>query len=311
MTCCPSSRKETHRAGDQKNSVFDARSSAPNTRDLAIRIPGAISAIGTYTPHIASDGESPRRKKKVQSFSMEATTVTNERFRTFADATGYVSDAEQFGWSYVFFDLLRSPNQWPSEDGVPSWWKRVEGAFWRRPEGPDSSIEHRLDHPATHISWNDAAAFASWVGGRLPTELEWEHAARGGSPDAKFPWGERDPDDEFTPCNIWQGEFPLHNNLADGFLGPAPVKSFEPNPLGFYNMSGNVWEWCSDAFLVRSLLREARLRNELSRNEDERVLKGGSYLCHKSYCYRYRIAARSGRSKDTSAGHTGFRVAYD
>ena len=163
-----------------------------------------------------------------------------------------------------------------------------------------------------HVSWSDAAAFAAWAGGRLPTEAEWEHAAKGGDDGARFPWGAEEPTDTVAGlCNIWQGDFPHRNSVADGFAGTAPADAFRPNGFGLFNMCGNVWEWCADPFRVRSLSGAAKARNRAATAERERVMKGGSYLCHRSYCYRYRIAARSGRSPDTSAGHTGFRVAYD
>jgi formylglycine-generating enzyme required for sulfatase activity len=181
------------------------------------------------------------------------------------------------------------------------WWRAVNGACWRNPEGPGSGVSDRLDHPVVHISWSDAAALARWAGGRLPTEAEWEFAARGGIEDARFPWGSDEPDDvSAIKCNIWQGDFPERNTLRDGFAGTAPVNAFEPNGYGLYNMAGNVWEWCADSFLIRSVSKAAKERNRQSRREEER-----------GYCYRYRIAARTGRSPDTSAGHTGFRIAFD
>jgi formylglycine-generating enzyme required for sulfatase activity len=163
----------------------------------------------------------------------------------------------------------------------------------------------------THVSWNDAAAFTAWAGGRLPTEAEWEHAARGGLASPRFPWGDAEPDDRTIFCNIWQGRFPHHNTEADGFAGTAPVRAFEPNVYGLYNMSGNVWEWCSDPFRVRSLKSSAKAINDTAAAEKRKIAKGGSYLCHRSYCYRYRIAARIGTPPNTSAGHTGFRIVFD
>jgi formylglycine-generating enzyme required for sulfatase activity len=256
------------------------------------------------------DGEGPPRRLTLRPFRMDAHQVTNRRFAAFAAATGYRTEAERYGWSYVFHLLLDRASELPAPDGTP-WWRKVDGAHWAAPEGPGSSVANRMDHPAVHIAWNDAAAFAAWAGGRLPTEAEWEHAAKGGNDRARFPWGGAEPDDTTAFCNIWQGEFPRQNTLADGFLGTAPVDAFAPNGFGLFNMCGNAWEWCADAFRVRSLLRAAKQRNAAATAERERVMKGGSYLCHVSYCYRYRIAARAGRSPDTSAGHTGFRVAYD
>lgn len=242
---------------------------------------------------------------------MARCAVTNAQFQAFVAATGYRSDAEHFGWSYVFGQLVPEGAAAHRSPVGTSWWRVVDGASWQAPEGPGSGIGGRLDHPVVHISWNDAAAYAGWAGGRLPSEAEWEHAAKGEVPDLRFPWGDEEPDEAVIRCNIWQGTFPDHNTLRDGYLGTAPAASFQPNAIGLYNMAGNVWEWCQDAFTVRSLARAARDRNAQARREDERLLKGGSYLCHRSYCYRYRVAARSGRSRDTSAGNTGFRLAYD
>jgi formylglycine-generating enzyme len=279
-------------------------------RKDAIWFPDGRAFVGTDQPLIKADGEGPCRQVRLKAFGLDRIAVTNTRFAAFVQATGYVTDAERIGWSYVFHLLLRRPDLHPAPPGVP-WWRGVEGASWRSPEGPGSGIDGREDHPATHISWNDASAFAEWCGGRLPREAEWEHAARGGKRDPRYPWGDDEPDDVRTFCNIWQGQFPLNNTGADGWLATAPVQSFEPNPYGFYNMVGNVWEWCADAFRVHALSREGRARDKAARADAERLQKGGSYLCHASYCHRYRIAARMGRSPDTSSGHSGFRVAWD
>ena len=157
---------------------------------------------------------------------------------------------------------------------------------------------------------NDALVFARWCGGRLPTELEWEHAARGGLGDVRYPWGANEPEEaNFLPCNIWQGRFPEKNTGADGWVGTAPVRAYQPNGYGLYNIIGNVWEWTADAYRVKSLKK--RVRQKLDGMKGFKVLKGGSFLCHRSYCYRYRIAARTGNSPDTTTPHQGFRVAWD
>ena len=277
-----------------------------------IRFEGGRVLVGTGKPLILDDGEAPLRHVRIPSFEIEATTVTNERFRAFVEATGYLSDSERFGWSFVFVGLL--PGGFPATQAAVNvpWWRKVEGASWRSPTGPGSDIDGLLDHPVTHISWNDAMAFAAWAGGRLPHEAEWETAARGGLGDVTYPWGDREPDDvEFFPCNIWQGEFPYSNTAADGCQATAPARSFAPNGAGLYNMVGNVWEWCAEPFRVRSLRRGGKQRDAAARAESERLMKGGSFMCHKSYCHRYRIAARTGRSPDSAASHLGFRVAYD
>jgi len=186
----------------------------------------------------------------------------------------------------------------------------VEGADWAHPMGPGSSVEGIADHPVTHISWNDAMAFAAWAGGRLPTEAQWEHAARGGAGLRVYPWGDTEPTEDTPLCNNWQGPFPEGNTARDGYLGTAPVDTLEANEFGLHHMVGNVWEWCLDMFRVRSLSRMARGLNANSLKEKSHLLKGGSYLCHKSYCFRYRIAARTGVRADSSAGHTGVRLVF-
>ena len=275
-----------------------------------VALEGGLVSVGTDRPVIAADGEGPSRRVRLRGFRIGKFAVTRAEFAAFVEATNYVTDAERYGWSYVFH-LLAPQDHALSRPVEAPWWRIVEGACWRHPQGPAAGAEPQPDHPATHISWNDASAYAAWASGRLPSEAEWEYAARGGLENATFPWGEQEPDDETVKCNIWQGEFPHRNSLRDGFLATAPVDSFEANGFGLYNMAGNVWEWCGDRFRVRSMARAATARNRRAQAENERVVKGGSYLCHKSYCYRYRIAARSGRSPDTSAGNTGFRIVLD
>lgn len=313
--CCPSSREPSSnnaKAVDQQPvSIQQAESTCDRTRrDDVIWFDGGVSSMGTDVPEIKADGEGPRRKTGLKPFGMDRYAVTNERFAAFVAATGYRTDAERFGWSYVFNSFI-APSLSDSASGSAPWWRSVDGAYWSRPEGPSSSTNGRERHPVVHISWNDAAAFAKWCGGRLPTEAEWEHGARGGAPDRRFPWGNDEPTDTAIFCNIWQGDFPNLNTAIDGFTGTAPVDAFAPNPAGLYNCCGNTWEWCVDPFHVRSLSSAGRARDLQAVTDKERTLKGGSYLCHRSYCYRYRIAARTGRPRDTSAGHTGFRLAYD
>lgn len=276
-----------------------------------VAVRGGETFVGTHEPILIVDGEGPERKVIVEDFFLEAETVTVARFADFVAATGYVTEAEKFGCAAVFSGLLENEKLIAAHVARTPWWARVDGATWKTPEGEGSSVEDRLNHPVTQVSWNDASAFATWVGGRLPTEAEWEHAARGGNRRRRYPWGDEEPTDEKIFCNIWQGRFPRENTLADGFFGTAPARSFEPTENGFYNLAGNIWEWTGDPFRVRSLSRHARMRNEQSSRNGEKVLKGGSFLCHKSYCYRYRIASRMGLSPDSASSNTGFRIAYD
>ena len=242
------------------------------------------------------DGEQVRRAT-VAPFRIARCAVSNADFAEFAEATGHVTDAERYGWSFVFAGLL--PDELDPTHGVAGapWWRQVEGADWRHPEGPQSHVEERFDHPVVHVSFDDAAAYCRWAGTRLPTEAEWEFAARGGLEGKVFPWG-----DELEPAgehrmNVWQGQFPSDNTCADGFYGTCPVDEFPPNGHGLHNVTGNVWEWTAD------------WRDRDSRQE--RIQKGGSYLCHVSHCRRYRVAARTGSAPDSSTGHLGFRCAAD
>lgn len=286
---------------------------SPSDSTLVIEtvlIPGGDSLLGTSAPCIPDDGEDPLRKTRMAPFRMGVTTVTNAEFRKFTDETGHVTEAEEFGWSFVFHSQV--PKSLGPSQGVAGveWWRRVDGANWRDVNGPGTEADcWNPDHPAVHISWNDARAYAQWAGGRLPTEAEWEHAARGGLGDVRFPWGDQEPDDTtFMPCNIWQGKFPNENTQADGYLTTAPARSFDPNGYGLYNIVGNVWEWTSEPYKIKSLKKNVKQR--LADMKGYKLSKGGSFLCHKSYCYRYRIAARSGTSPDSTTTHHGFRVVW-
>lgn len=276
-----------------------------------VSIPGGRALVGTNSALLAHDGEGPLRTERVAPFLIDPHAVTGRWFAEFVEATGYVTEAERFGWSFVFHLFL--PDTTPRQ-ALPGaeWWRRVDGAQWRHPEGPGSDLAERLDHPVVHVSLNDARAFARWAGGRLPTEVEWEHAARGGLGDVRYPWGDTAPDDErFMPCNIWQGSFPDRNTRADGWASTCPVDAFAPNGYGLFNMCGNTWEWCDGPLRIRSMKRQSRQADEAAVAQGLRLLKGGSHLCHASYCHRYRIAARSGNTADSSTGHMGFRLVFD
>lgn len=290
----------------------DLRAIADPRPPATVAFPAGQSHVGTRRPALPEDGEGLVRTVKLAAFRAEAVPVTNARFAAFVAATGYVTEAEAFGWAPVFRGLLRDPASLPPSAGATPWWGMCDGASWFAPEGPGSSVAERPDHPVTQISWADACRFADWAGGRLPTEAEWERTARGHlEDDPTFPWGEREPDERtFLPANIWQGRFPDANSCADGWLGTSPVGAFPETTAGLFDMVGNVWEWCSDPFLIHASGGAAQERNALAQTERQRVMKGGSFLCHRSYCYRYRIAARSGVAEDSGSSNTGLRVFY-
>ena len=284
-----------------------------------LRLPGGAFLMGSDAAEgFPEDGEGPVRPVTLRPFAIDAAAVTNEQFAGFVAASGYRTDAERYGWSFVFQQFL--PEDAPPTRALASapWWRQVFGADWRHPEGPASDIEARMDHPVVHVSWQDATAYCAWAGARLPAEAEWEYAARGGLEGRRYPWGdELEPGGEHR-CNIWQGDFPARNTADDGYLGTAPARAFAPNGFGLYNTSGNVWEWCADWYspsFHRNGQRSGRkgaAENPAGPPEgSSRVIRGGSYLCHRSYCNRYRVAARSSNTPDSSAGNTGFRCARD
>jgi sulfatase modifying factor 1 len=309
--------------GDDGPATDEGRLPAqPATRDVdeapdrMVEIPGGTFRMGTDSDvGFPQDGEGPARDVTVDAFYLDRHAVTNAEFLEFVRDTGYTTEAEEFGWSFVFQDFLTDEAQshvMQSVEAAP-WWVAVEGAWWFRPEGPGSSVEERLDHPVTQVSWRDAVAYAEWAGKRLPTEAEWERAARGGLTGATYPWGEELTPDGEHRCNIWQGEFPDHNRGDDGYLHTAPVDEFPPNGFGIYNPAGNVWEWCADWFSPEHHTTDAYDPDNPAGPADgtERVMRGGSYLCHESWCNRYRVAARSSNTPDSGTGNIGFRCAVD
>lgn len=309
--CAPTADREGDPESRDAPTGPAIRRPVSNTRAVAahaVAIPGGRGLLGTNSTIIPDDGEGPLRTARVKPFRMGATTVTQAEFAAFVQATGHVTEAEHYGWSFVFWSDV--PEVIGATQAVAStqWWRKVDGACWKDVHGPGTGAS--ADHPAVHISWHDANAYAAWVGGRLPSEAEWEHAARGGLGDVPYPWGTQEPTDHGPfPCNIWQGTFPDHDTGSDGFAGAAPARSFPPNGYGLYNMVGNVWEWTAQPFRVKSLKKH--VRQKLSTMRGFKLLKGGSALCHKSYCYRYRIAARTGNSPDSTTPHQGFRVVWD
>ncbi|NEW04677.1 formylglycine-generating enzyme family protein [Paenibacillus sp. SYP-B3998] len=279
-----------------------------------IYLPGGKFLMGTDDQEgFPSDGEGPVREVFVNPYYIDATTVTNEEFMKFVEDTGYQTEAEAFGWSYVFHLFVSDATALQVKNSAQQtpWWWVVYGADWLHPEGPDSGIQDRMDHPVIHVSWNDAVAYCQWAGKRLLTEAEWEFAARGGLVQKRYPWGDILKPDGRHMCNIWQGKFPEKNHASDGYVGTAPARSFELNGYGLYNVSGNVWEWCSDWFSPTYHHDGARDNPTGPPSGDNKVLRGGSYLCHASYCNRYRVAARSRNTADSSVGNIGFRCAAD
>lgn len=294
---------------EEYNKVDKAQRS--HTKNFAT-IPTGVFTMGTNgTYGYVEDGEGPAHVVELDEFAIGIYAVTNKEFGKFVKATGYITDAEKYDWSFVFAGLL--PKNFPPTRGVAQtpWWRQAFGANWRQPEGPQSHLKGRADHPVTHVSWNDATAYCQWIGGRLPTEAEWEYAARGGREGYMYPWGdEREPDGKHK-MNVWQGVFPDANTKEDGYIATAPVDSYEPNGYGLYNATGNVWEWCGDWFNA-DYYKQSPGKNPLGpTNGARRVMRGGSFLCHDSYCFRYRVDARSANEQDASTSNLGFRVALN
>ena len=307
--------------------------------------PAGMVAIppGEFVMGTAGDtpqrNETPAHRVRVDGFYLDATEVTNGQFRAFADATGYKTTAEKVpSWeelkkqvppgtpeppagTLVPGSLVFVP---PAErvalDNVTNWWQWVPGANWRHPEGAGSDLSGRDDHPVVHVSWDDASAYAQWAGKRLPTEAEWEYAARGGLSGKRFMWGDAAPGEtDGGQANIWQGTFPNANTKADGYERTAPVRSYPPNGYGLYDMAGNAWEWCHDWYRADAYSGAPELSANPAGPKDfwdpaeplvpKRVTRGGSFLCHVTYCESYRPAARRGTSSDSGLSHLGFRCA--
>jgi sulfatase modifying factor 1 len=300
MSCCTPSSGRSSAAAPAPD---------PGTGRHAIEqvsVPGQTFAMGdAHDDGVPGDGERPVHEVRIPAFTIDATSVTVADFRAFTAATGFRTDAERSGWSAVFHLALTDPERVAGRMHGTPWWLGVEGADWAHPGGPSDTAAD--DHPVVHVSWRDAEAYCAWAGRRLPSEAQWEAAARGGLPSKRFPWGDELPAGGHA-LNIWQGEFPLRNTGDDGWITTAPVRSFEPNAYGLWQPVGNVWEWCADWF---SPVYYAQSPVDDPRGPvtgSARVIRGGSYLCHDSYCNRYRNAARSSNTPDSSAGNTGFRT---
>ena len=288
------------------------RTGAPST-DGMVQIPAGVFTMGTDSHEgYPSDAEGPARPVRLAAYWIDETPVTNAAFARFVEETRFVTEAERFEWSYVFHSLVHRDaldEVMGSADGTP-WWRAVRGAHWRTPFGPGSDLETLQDHPVTHVSWSDAEAYAAWIGKRLPSEAEWERAARGGLEQARYAWGDELVVEGTHQCNIWQGTFPSENTEDDGFVATAPVRTFVPNGFGLYQTAGNVWEWCADWWGTEHATTEVADPRGPARGMSK-VMRGGSYLCHDSYCNRYRVAARTSSPADSSTGHAGFRLVLD
>lgn len=303
-SCCSVGRDSI--SGDKMSQPEVIQHQGKSDKNGMAYIPGGQFLMGTNSEEgYKIDKEGPVRQVTVPAFYMDIYPVTNQEFNEFVNATGYKTEAEQYGWTFVFHLLVSKETFHKTTQKVleTPWWLVVEGAYWKHPEGPDSNVDERMDHPAVHISWNDANAYCTWAGKRLPTEDEWEFAARGGLEQKTYAWG-----NELTPggnhyCNIWQGEFPKENTAEDGFIGTAPVKTYPENDYGLYQVAGNVWEWCANPYD-----KDAKQTNPANLS---RAMRGGSYLCHQSYCNRYRVAARTSNTPDSSTGNLGFRCVVD
>lgn len=284
-----------------------------------VAIPGGTFAMGDpFDEGYPADGETPVHQVRLKDFSIDATAVSNAAFAAFVDATGYRTESELYGTSAVFHLAVQADpaHILGTAAGTP-WWLNVRGADWAHPAGPSSSWQDIPDHPVTQVSHTDALAYCAWAGRALPTEAQWEYAARGGLAQARYPWGNElhgtaADGSQVHRCNIWQGTFPTENTLEDGFLATAPVDSFEPNGYGLFQTSGNVWEWCADWFLpkyYKGCLAQGAVEDPAGPTVGRgRVMRGGSYLCHDSYCNRYRLAARSSNSPESASGNLGFRT---
>lgn len=308
MTCCTPQREAA--ATVAAVPAMPAVPSACAAREPLIQLPASTFTMGSDVPDgFAADGEGPSRRVRLRSFRIAPTTVTNRAFADFVRATHHVTEAERFGSSFVFHlqlpDALRHAS--PAPAGLP-WWRVVEHACWQRPEGPGSQVHGRPDHPVVHVSWKDAQAYAAWAGGRLPSEAEWEFAARGGLEGRRYAWGDELAPQGRAACNIWRGGFP-DAPAPDWQPGPVAGDAFMANGFGLYNVCGNVWEWCADVFSP-DYHRTTPSVDPIGQGEgDQRTMRGGSFLCHDSYCNRYRVAARSSNASHSSASNIGFRLA--
>ena len=305
-----------------------------------VRVEGGIFLMGAPDDRGRPD-EYPQHRVKVGPFYMDKTEVTNAEFAGFIEATGYVTTAERdVDWEKLKKQLPPGTDKpadsllkaaslvfQESDNPVPlnepaSWWRWTQGADWRHPKGPGSSIEGKEDYPVVHVSWEDANAYARWAGKRLPTEAEWEFAARGGLKNEPYPWGSEEPYEGSPKANTWDGKFPYKNTEVDKYNGLAPVKSYPPNGYGLFDMAGNLWEWCSDNYRsdyyqsVAGNMQDNPTGPETSYDPRQpevpvKVIRGGSFMCNEVYCSGYRVSSRMMSSPDSGLENTGFRCVAD
>ena len=341
--CCLSSipaRFSTTKKTTTTNSGKQSFQSITIIPEGMVWVEGGVFSMGADNEQGRRD-EYPKHSVKVSGFYMDKTEVTNEQFASFVKATGYITTAEKdVNWEEMKKQLPAGTPKPPDSvlkaaslvfvqtssavnlQDYSQWWMWKVGANWKQPQGPGSTIIGKEKYPVVHISWDDAMAYCKWAGKRLPTEAEWEYAARGGLKNAIYPWGNESIDAQQSKCNYWQGSFPYKNDVKDGFFGAAPVASFQPNGYGLFDMAGNVWEWTADLYHhdYYTQLGSAVVTNPKgptdSYDPDEplvskRVIRGGSFLCNESYCSGYRVAARMKTSADSGMEHLGFRCVMD
>lgn len=313
--CCVPSKARLEKLVISRSASAERQRAASGSTEGMVKLDGGPFLMGTdFKEGFEQDGEGPVREVMLDPFYIDARPVTNLQFAEFVSATGYQTESERLGWSFVFQGHIPAERYEELVDATAPgvhWWCKVCHSDWRRPEGPDSSIENRPNHPVVHISWNDAVEYCQWAGKRLPTEAEWEYAARGSLEQKLYPWG-----DELMPggrhlCNIWQGKFPVLDLAEDGYSAAAPVDAFPPNGFGLYTITGNAWEWCHDFFHPTYHVSATRVNPVGPLDGMTKVMKGGSYLCHQSYCNRYRVAARTSNTPDSATTNISFRCVRD
>ncbi|MGP9839055.1 formylglycine-generating enzyme family protein [Arthrobacter sp. 179] len=319
LSCCHGpARSEPAHTTEAAAAASAAPAAGPATKEHrlldTVELTGGTFSMGdAFDEGYPHDGELPVHDVSLSPYSIDATTVTNTEFNRFVQATGFRTESEEYGYSAVFHLLVDADERdiLGRSSDVP-WWITVRGSDWAHPHGPRSSWRQEPHSPVVQVSWNDAVAYCRWAGRSLPTEAQWEHAARGGLESRRYAWGdELLAADGGHRCNIWQGRFPVQNTLEDGYLGPAPTGTFAPNGFGLYEMAGNVWEWCADWFDPGYYRNSPRQDPAGPPAGPGRVMRGGSFLCHDSYCNRYRVSARSANTPDSASSNLGFRTVAD